>query len=164
MNAFKRVFVNKIIGCLFIPKKLRSSLLTLSGMKIANDVRIMPNFFFDSDNIEIGEKSFINRNFQQHDGGRNEKIRIGRNVMIAMNVTFASSSHEVSKNPNRRAGRGYSRPITVEDGVWIGTGVIILPGITIGSGCVIGAGSVVTKDTEKNSLYVGVPARKVKDL
>ena len=91
-------------------------------------------------------------------------MRIGRNVMIAMNVTLASSSHEVSKNSSHRAGQGYSKPITVEDGAWIGAGVIILPGITIGSGCVIGAGSVVTKDTEKDSLYVGVPARKVKDL
>ena len=58
----------------------------------------------------------------------------------------------------------YSKPINIEDGVWIGAEVIILPGITIGSGCVIGAGSVVAKDTEKDSLYVGIPARKVKNL
>lgn len=32
------------------------------------------------------------------------------------------------------------------------------------SGGVIAAGSVVTKSTEPNALYAGVPARKVKDL
>lgn len=133
-------------------------------MKIDSGVRIMPNYFFDSDAIEIGKNSFINRNFQQHDGGRNEKIHIGNNVMIAMNVTFASSSHEVGKNSSRRAGNGYSKPINIEDGVWIGAGVIILPGVTVGKGSVIAAGSLVTKDIEKNCLYAGVPARKVKDL
>lgn len=164
MNTVKRVFINKAVGTFFIPKKLRSSILRFLGMKLAGNVRIMPNFFFDSDDITIGEGSFINRNFQQHDGGRNEKIRIGSNVMIAMNVTFASSSHEVSKNPNRRAGPGYSRPITIGNGAWIGAGVIILPGITVGKGSIVAAGSIVTKDIEKNCLYAGVPARKIKDL
>lgn len=164
MNALKRVFVNKVVGCFFVPKKARASLLRFSGIGLAKNVRIMPNFFFDSDDIEIGENSFINRNFQQHDGGRNEKIHIGSNVMIAMNVTLASSSHEVSKNSSRRAGQGYSKPITVEDGVWIGAGVIILPGITVGKGSIIAAGSIVTKDIEKNCLYAGVPARKIKTL
>lgn len=164
MNVVKRVFVNEFLGRFFVSKKVRSSLLRLVGMKIDSGVRIMPNYFFDSDAIEIGKNSFINRNFQQHDGGRNEKIHIGSNVMIAMNVTLASSSHEVSKNPSRRAGQGYSKPIMVEDGVWIGAGVIILPGITVGKGSIIAAGSVVTKDIEKNCLYAGVPARKVKDL
>lgn len=164
MNVVKRVFVNEVLGCFFIPKKVRSSLLRLVGMKIANNVRIMSNYFFDSDAIEIGENSFVNRNFQQHDGGRNEKIHIGDNVMIAMNVTFASSSHEVGKNSSRRAGHGYSKPINIEDGVWIGAGVIILPGVTVGKGSIIAAGSVATKDIEKNCLYAGVPARKVKDL
>ncbi|MCT1176484.1 DapH/DapD/GlmU-related protein [Pediococcus pentosaceus] len=133
-------------------------------MRLAKNVRLMPNFFFDSNDIEIGENSFINRNFQQHDGGRNEKICIGRDVMIAMNVTFTSSSHEINRSSSRRAGKGYSKPIIVEDGAWIGAGVIILPGITIGRGSIVAAGAVVTKDIEKNCLYAGVPARKIKVL
>ena len=31
-------------------------------------------------------------------------------------------------------------------------------------GVVIGAGAVVTKSTEMNSLYLGIPAKKVKGL
>jgi maltose O-acetyltransferase len=36
--------------------------------------------------------------------------------------------------------------------------------VTVGEGCVIGAGAVLLSSTDKNALYVGVPARKVKDL
>ena len=39
----------------------------------------------------------------------------------------------------------------------------ILKGVIIENGCVIGTGSIVTKScAEPNSIYVGVPARKIK--
>jgi acetyltransferase-like isoleucine patch superfamily enzyme len=54
--------------------------------------------------------------------------------------------------------------VRIGNGCWIGAGVTILPGVTIGEGCVIGAGSVVTRSTEANGLYVGMPARRVREL
>ena len=56
------------------------------------------------------------------------------------------------------------KPVTIEDGCWIGAGVTILPGVVIRAGCVIGAGSLVTKSTEADCLYYGNPAKKVHDL
>ena len=52
----------------------------------------------------------------------------------------------------------------IEDGVLIGMGAIILNGAVVKKGAVIGAGAVVKEDTivEENSLWVGVPAKKVK--
>ncbi len=32
---------------------------------------------------------------------------------------------------------GRSRPVTLEDNVWVGFGAVILPGVTLGTGCVI---------------------------
>lgn len=46
----------------------------------------------------------------------------------------------------------------------IGVGVTILPGVVIGENCLIGAGSVVTKDTEPRQVYIGVPAKYIKDV
>lgn len=43
------------------------------------------------------------------------------------------------------------------------TNVIVHPGITIGEGSIVGSGSIVTKDTEPWSMYMGSPARKVKE-
>lgn len=55
-------------------------------------------------------------------------------------------------------------PVYIEDNVWIGGGSIILPHVKIARGGVIGAGAVVTKSTEENSLYLGVPAKKIRTL
>ena len=46
--------------------------------------------------------------------------------------------------------------------VIIGTGSVVFPGTRIEDGCSIGAMSLVTKSTEPYSIYVGVPAKKIK--
>ncbi len=52
----------------------------------------------------------------------------------------------------------------IERGCLIGIGAIVLDGVRIGAGSIIGAGSVVTKDVPPRSLYVGVPAKLMREL
>ncbi|GAB4523520.1 MAG: gamma carbonic anhydrase family protein [Pleurocapsa sp.] len=52
----------------------------------------------------------------------------------------------------------------IERGCLIGIGAVILNGVRVGAGSIIGAGSIVTKDVPSRSLYVGIPARKAKDV
>ena len=54
---------------------------------------------------------------------------------------------------------------TIEDDVLIGIGAIILDDAVIGTGSVIAAGAIVLPGTkvEPGSIYVGIPAKKVKD-
>jgi len=54
------------------------------------------------------------------------------------------------------------RPVTIEDGVFLGTGVIVNPGVTIGAGAVVAAGSVVTRDVPACAYVAGAPARVVR--
>ncbi|MEJ1178650.1 MULTISPECIES: DapH/DapD/GlmU-related protein [unclassified Pseudarthrobacter] len=90
-------------------------------------------------------------------------IVIGRNVDIAMDVSFITSSHDVG-NAKRRAGVSFSAPIHIGDGVWVGARAVILPGVTIGAGSIIAAGSIVVSDCQPNMLYAGVPAKAIKSL
>lgn len=53
-----------------------------------------------------------------------------------------------------------SKPLVIEDDVWIGHHAIVLPGCKfIGRGAVIGAGSIVTRDVPAYSIVAGVPAK-----
>lgn len=55
---------------------------------------------------------------------------------------------------------------TVEDECLIGMGSVVLDGAVIRKGAIIGAGSVVSpgKELEGGYLYLGTPARKVREL
>ena len=46
--------------------------------------------------------------------------------------------------------------------MWLGAGVKVLDGVKISFGSVVGANAVVTKSTERNGVYVGIPAKKIK--
>lgn len=54
----------------------------------------------------------------------------------------------------------------VEDMCLIGMGSVVLDGAVIGSGCILGAGSLVSpgKVLDGGYLYLGAPARKVREL
>ena len=90
-------------------------------------------------------------------------VTFGKNCNIGAFSRFITDSHEIA-GPSRRAGAWSFPPITVGDGTFIGTGVVVLGGVAIGTGCVIAAGSVVTKDVPANTLVGGVPAKVIRAL
>jgi acetyltransferase-like isoleucine patch superfamily enzyme len=55
-----------------------------------------------------------------------------------------------------------SRPVILEDRVWLGARVIVLKGVRIGHDSVVAAGSLVVKDIPPCSLAMGSPARVVR--
>ena len=110
--------------------------------------------------IEVGENFIANYNLTILDVAR---VKIGRNVMIAPNVSIYTAGHPLHPD-SRNSGYEYGIPITIGDNVWIGGNSVILPGVTIGNNAVIAAGAVVNCDVPDNCLYGGVPARKLKDL
>lgn len=143
----------------FCPRFLRRFFYNLCGCKIKTK-QINPKNFIFGNKLKIGKKTFINYdNFFD----LSDKITIGENVRIAMRNTFVTSTHEIGEE-SRRGGQGLTKPIVIEDGCWIGANCTILPGVTIHKGTIIGAGSLVNKDCDANSIYVGVPAKKIKDL
>ncbi len=56
-----------------------------------------------------------------------------------------------------------TKPITLEDGAWIGASAIVCPGITVKSHAVLTVGSIATKDLDPYCIYQGNPAIKIKD-
>ena len=150
----------------------KDSILSELFAKIGNNVKIDVPFYCDyGQHISIGNNVIININCTFVDCN---KITIGNNVLIASNVQIYTATHPVnisdrlldnwSYNNPHAFFNTYALPVTIEDNVWIGGGVIILPGVTIGKNSVIGAGSVVNKSIPPNSLAVGNPCKVIRKI
>lgn len=90
-------------------------------------------------------------------------VDIGANAFIAPGVCISCAGHSMDKE-QRGNGIMNSKPITIEDDVWIGANSVICGGVTIGSGTVIGAGSVVNKDIPSGVVAAGVPCKVIREL
>ena len=54
-----------------------------------------------------------------------------------------------------------TKPITIGENAFLGSGSTILKGVTIGKNAIIGAGAVVTKNIPSNEIWAGNPAKKI---
>jgi acetyltransferase-like isoleucine patch superfamily enzyme len=88
-------------------------------------------------------------------------VIIADRVAIGNNLTIMT--HDMSAKW-RGLGEMVRAPVHIKEGAWIGINVTILAGSTIGEGCIIGAGTMVKGELEPYGLYVGTPAKRVKDL
>ena len=89
-------------------------------------------------------------------------ITIGHGVMLAPNCAIYSYNHGVDPSkPILGQPLESSGPVIIDDGAWLGFGVIVLSGVRIGKGAVIAAGSLVTKDVPDYAIMGNAPARVV---
>ena len=54
-------------------------------------------------------------------------------------------------------------PVTLCRHAILGSGSVVLPNLTVGEGAAVGALSLVSRDCDSFGVYVGVPARKIKE-
>jgi acetyltransferase-like isoleucine patch superfamily enzyme len=90
-----------------------------------------------------------------------ELVTIGDDCFIGHGVMFINDTF--ATGGPARGHKELWRSTEVGDSVSIGSNATIMP-VRIAPGCVIGAGSVVTKDLDRPGVYVGNPARLVREL
>lgn len=81
-------------------------------------------------------------------------------VFIAPNVSSSNDAFLGRTEERLRRFRG----VTVRRGGRIGVGAVILPGLTIGADGVVAAGSLLTKDVPARQIFLGNPARYLRDV
>lgn len=108
-----------------------------------------------------------------------ESVSIENNVIIANNVLIVDNNNHPTDPASRlqmSACKDFlhdelwswkyaeSKPVVIEDNVWIGRDSRILKGVHIGKGSIVALGAIVTKDVPPYTVVAGNPARVVKHL
>lgn len=136
----------------FTPKIGRNVFLAdnatiIGDVEIGDDCSIWFNSVLrgDVNSIRLGNKVNIQDGSVLHTLYQKSTIEIGNNVSVGHNVTIHGAK--------------------IEDNVLVGIGATILDHAVIGSNSIIAANSLVLTGTkiEPNSVYAGVPAKKVKE-
>ncbi len=164
----------------------QEQLINLGFKLIGQNVKISDKAsIYNCDQIEIGDNSRID-DFCVISG----KITIGRNVhivpmcliaggekgIIFEDFTTVSYGVQVFTQSDDYSGKSmvnstipkqykkeYKKAVVLKKHSIVGAGSIIMPGVILEEGTSVGAMSLVLKSTDPWGIYVGTPARRIKD-
>lgn len=147
---------------------LHNCKISISGCNntiiIGENVRLSNASFWIEGNdnlIELGSYTTIEGGeFATLEG---TSIRIGTDCMFSHSIEFRiSDSHMIYDMTGIRINPAKS--IVIGNHVWLGAHVKILKGAQIASESIVGIGAIVTSPLlTPNSIYAGIPARKIKE-
>jgi maltose O-acetyltransferase len=115
---------------------------------------------------EIGENFIIfSPRLTRIDSQNAYMLKIGNNVSLTGPVTILTHDYswKVFKDMDGRI-LGNQQPVIIGDNVFVGWGATILAGTVIEDNVIIGAGSVVSGYCKANSVYAGVPAKRIMSI
>ena len=163
-----------------------NELVKFGFKKIGKNVKISTKAsIYNSECIEIDDNSRID-DFCVISG----KVSLGKNVHIAPYCLVAGGTEgitledfsglaysvQVFSQSDDYSGRTMTNPtipekykketkksVHISKHVIVGTSSIIFPGVTVAEGCSVGAMTLVSKSTEPWGIYVGNPAKRVKN-
>lgn len=137
-------------------KEARNALLRLFGAKVARGVLIYPSVdIWYPWKLEMGRYSCIGAKVKLYN---KDTIRIGENVVVSQGCFLCTASHDISSEAHTLV----TRPIILNDRVWVAADAFVSPGVTIGEGSVVAARSVVVKDVDAWTVVGGNPAQIIK--
>ena len=161
-NVFMQVlwyFTNALFfsNRLFVFVRPKRMILRLFGAKIGYRVMLKPaiNIKYPwlleiGDYVWIGEGCWIDNLTY---------VKIGAHSVLSQDTMILTGNHDYTKVTFDLI----TKPVTVENGCWIGAKSIIAPGVNCGEHSVLAVLSAATKDMEPYSVYQGNPAIKIRE-
>jgi len=94
-----------------------------------------------------------------HDLIINEEVVVGQySIIFTHDHNYKTSNRAVWK------GEIELGTVLIDAGTWIGAKTVIMKNVKIGKRALIASGAIVTKDCQAQSIYAGVPAKKIKSI
>ncbi|WP_411369065.1 acyltransferase [Pseudidiomarina salilacus] len=158
--GFKKLGSNVLIS-------VDSRIYSPEKISIGSNVRV-DDFCILSGIVEIGSNVHLAPGVQLAAGA--SQIILNDFSGLAFNVVVTASSDDYSGGsltnptvPSKYKSKKTEAPVIIGRHVIVGTGSFIMPGVTIGDGAAVGALALVNKSLPEWGVYVGAPARKVKE-
>lgn len=135
----------------------RIILLRIFGAKIGKGVIVRSSVVVTYPwKLVIEDNSWIGENVTLYNL---DNIHIGKNVVVSQQSYLCTGSHSYEKFDFPLI----TKPILINDEVWIAADVFIFLGVEIGKGCVVGSRSSVYNNLPEMAVCIGNPAKKVKN-
>ena len=135
---------------------VRVFVLKLFGAKIGKGViikhRVNVKFPW---NLEVGDHCWIGEAVWIENQG---KVKIGKSCCLSQGIVLMTGNHNYKKVTFDLI----VKPITLEDGVWLGASSMVTQGVTCHSHAVLGVASVANTDLEGYTIYAGNPCQEVR--
>jgi len=136
-------------------------------VKVGNNVDIQHHILLKK-GTTIGDNCYID-SYVLSSGdceiGNNVILRyqsvIARNVIIEDDVFFTAGVKTIFLDHTRTM---TVKPLIIKSGSFFGDNVVIMGGITVAENCIFGACAFVNKSTEPNGVYVGTPAKRIREV
>ena len=148
-----RLFINTHLP---YPMAVKRFLLTAFGAKIGKGTVIKPKVNIKYPwYLTIGMHTWIGENVWIDNL---TMVTIESNVCLSQGCLLLTGNHNFTKPTFDLV----VKPITIENGAWIGAKATVCPGVTVRSHAVLTVNSVATGDLEAFGIYQGNPAKFVK--
>ncbi|XQW85404.1 acetyltransferase [Thalassotalea piscium] len=158
INDFSQYLDKAFFIVAFGNNQLRQNIQTRLKIAQANIVSVVHPQAFVSEHAQIGSGVVI---------CANATINIGAQINDGCIINTGSTiDHDCMINdfvhisPNATLAGG----ITVGELSWLGINSTVIECLTLADNTQLGAGAVVISNTEKNSLYVGIPAKRIRPI
>jgi putative colanic acid biosynthesis acetyltransferase WcaF len=150
-------FGSPVLRCSILPLSgVRRVLLRLFGARVGAGVVIKPGLRVKYPwHLSIGDHSWMGEDCWIDNL---VDVSIGANVCISQGAYFCTGNHDWS-DP---AFGLIVKPISIEDGAWVGARAFIAPGVSLGRESVAAAGSIVSRNIPACEIHAGNPAKFVR--
>jgi putative colanic acid biosynthesis acetyltransferase WcaF len=131
-------------------------ILRVFGAEIGKDVRIKPGIHIRYPwKLQLGDHSWLADCYIDN----LDFVSIGKNVCISQQAMLMTGNHNYKSSSFDLV----TKPIVLEDGVWIGAKSLVAPGVRASSHAVLTAGSTAVKNLDAYVIYQGNPALRLRN-
>lgn len=142
---------------------IEPGVLLLGRITIGSDTQIGRQTYIGTGpagHVIVGDNVLIN-NFSNL--GSFSELKIGDRCIFAPYLQATDAAHGIDQEEDVKDAPIQSKPISIGEGVWLGSHVAVLMGAEIGARAVIGAHSLVNRPILGGVVAYGIPARPIRN-